>query len=240
MSVPRLLVASVGVLLATSCGVQHAANSTTSSEPTVPASTTTSVSVPPTPTPTMDSAPAGYATVVDELVDLAGDGQPLLLVADLASTILYDSGFPAAGAWWGRLGFILGEGLDRERYQFRTPVSIQHGSAVGSMEICIGDECHEMVLSDEDRQAAVDGTVMEQLVAEVPEGFLLNGWCSPDTMFAYGHMPDQGPLPIPGQSNLRVVDGPVSLPAFAVDLDRHAIDDAELPAGWSVACGTMT
>lgn len=214
----RVLAAWVGVLLLAGCGGQNA-TSTTSSEPA--------------------SATGDYAAVVDELVNLAGDGQPLLFVADFASTILYDNGFPGAGAWWSRLGFILGEGLDRERYQFRTPVTIQHAAADGSMEICIGDECHEMTLvGDEDRQAAVDGAKVEQLVAEAPEGFLVHGWCSPDTMFAFGQMPDQSSLPIPGQSNLSVVDGPVSGPStmFVVDIDRHGLADAQLPAGWSLTC----
>ena len=84
----------------------------------------------------------------------------------------------------------------------------------------------------------IDGAKVEQLVAEAPEGFLVHGWCSPDTMFAFGQMPDQSSLPIPGQSNLSVVDGPVSGPStmFVVDIDRHGLADAQLPAGWSLTC----
>ncbi|MCB9382750.1 MAG: hypothetical protein H6513_18850 [Acidimicrobiaceae bacterium] len=196
---------------------------------------TTGDPVPTDPTVT-DGLPgqADYEGVIDRLVEL--DGKDLITVAHLAGGVLFDEGFPSD--WWSRLDWIVVGALDRENYPPLTPVSISRGASVGSMEICIGDECHVMILFGEaTKQIAVDGVVLEQFVVEAPDGFLVYGWCSPDTVYAYGYTPFQTPLPLPGLSDLRVSDPPTGQKVeFVVDIDRHVLADAQLPTGWSLTC----
>ena len=174
-----------------------------------------------------------YVHVVDRLVDFSGG--PLLQVAHLAGWILQDEGFPSG--WWGRLNAIVLAGFDRERYGFRVPVTIERGASAGAMVVCIGDECHEMVLFGEaEPHIAVDGVVLESMAVESPDGYVIYGWCTPDTIYAYGSLPDRSSLPMAGQSALSVYDAMGPTTEFIVDIDRQALSENPLPEGWSVAC----
>ena len=219
------LAAPLGLIWLSGCDTPASTGETTSAQTAI---TTT-------PTNPGDSFPgrADHEAVIDRLIEF--DGMDLLTVAHVSAVILAEEGFPPD--WWGRYNQIVVDALDLDRYPRTTPVSVTRGGEEGSMMICIGDECHEMILfGSTTKQIAVDGVVIEQLVTEAPEGFLVYGWCSPDTIYAYGYTPDQSPLPFPGQSDLLVYNAQGPTTEFVVDIDRQALAVATPPPGWTVAC----